>query len=196
VLHTVKAIGGALASYARLGWWGLAVGESEPLTVVQAAILDPSRGILLALRGDLCGWELPGGTREPGETDEVALERELREELGIDARTVRFVGAWTRTGYRPHTARIYVCETEDEPAARGPLGDETLDARWYPLAQLPDTLFPWYRDPIAQAIQPEPVAVERLERNGLSAIWAGMRIDLRTRLDRRPSGRRRKNGPG
>lgn len=185
-MHPVKAIGGALASYARLAWWGLAVGEREPLIVVQAVILDPSRGILLALRGDLCGWELPGGTREAGEADEAALERELREELGIEAHTVRFVGAWTRTGYRPHTARIYVCETADEPAARAPLGDETLAARWYPLGQLPDTLFPWYREPIAQALEPESVPVERSERNGLGAIWAGMRIDLRTRLRRRP----------
>jgi len=185
VIGAVKALGGALASYARLAWWGLALGEHEPLTVVQAVLLDDHRGILLALRGDLRGWELPGGTREPGETDEVALERELREELGIDARVVRFVGIWTRTGYRPHTARIYVCDTADEPSARGPLGEETLDARWYALDRLPDTLFPWYREPIEQALLPGPAPVERHERNGLGAIWAGMRIDLRTRLGRR-----------
>ena len=62
----------------------------HPVDVVAAVITDARGRILLARRTrnrDLAGlWEFPGGKREPGETPEAALARELQEELGIQAR--------------------------------------------------------------------------------------------------------------
>src|SRR5438477_2798125 len=60
-----------------------------PIVLVAAvALIDPDGRVLLAERPEgkhLAGfWEFPGGKVQPGETPEVALIRELAEELGID----------------------------------------------------------------------------------------------------------------
>lgn len=61
--------------------------STKLVLVVAAAIYDKQGRILLAQRPEgksMAGlWELPGGKIEPGETPEVALARELREELDI-----------------------------------------------------------------------------------------------------------------
>ncbi len=58
------------------------------LLVTAVALIDADGRVLLAQRPEgksLAGlWEFPGGKVEPGETPELALIRELREELGID----------------------------------------------------------------------------------------------------------------
>lgn len=60
----------------------------KTLLVSAVALIDPEGRVLLAQRPEgksLAGlWEFPGGKVEPGETPELALIRELKEELGID----------------------------------------------------------------------------------------------------------------
>lgn len=56
--------------------------------VAAVALIDKDGRVLLAQRPEgksLAGlWEFPGGKVEPGESPEIALIRELHEELGID----------------------------------------------------------------------------------------------------------------
>ena len=62
--------------------------QEAQVEVVAGVITDARGRILLARRTegrDLAGlWEFPGGKREPDESAEAALARELREELGIE----------------------------------------------------------------------------------------------------------------
>jgi mutator protein MutT len=57
--------------------------------VVVAAVIERENLILLGQRkrtgSHALKWEFPGGKVEPGEDHRVALARELREELGIEA---------------------------------------------------------------------------------------------------------------
>lgn len=71
------------------------------VTPVAAAVVRRGERFLLAQRLPdrmLAGqWEFPGGKLEAGETPEAALRRELREELGIEARIERPL--WLNQGF-------------------------------------------------------------------------------------------------
>jgi 8-oxo-dGTP pyrophosphatase MutT (NUDIX family) len=174
---------GGLEDYARTAWWGIVsprVTERGPLVIVQAVILRPSQAgtsqeVLLSVRSDLFGWELPGGTPEPHETHDQSLVREVREETGLDVEVEAHVGDWVRRGFRPHTARIYRCRVLgglERPS------HETPRVRWFDVERLPEALFPWYREPLAYSLAPVDSPVERTESQGLATIWQAMKIDL------------------
>ena len=83
-------------------------------------------------------WEFPGGRVEEGETDEAALERELKENLGISA-TVGALSMHVCHEYDRYTLdlMVYRVSTEDEPEA---IGVHTV--RW-----VPPTAFDQYQFP-------------------------------------------------
>lgn len=62
-------------------------------------------------------WEFPGGKVEAGESDEVALERELRERLGVEATVAEHLSS-TEREYDKYVVELhlYRCEIgEAEP---------------------------------------------------------------------------------
>ena len=174
---------GGLQVYARIAWWGLIsprVSESRPLVIAQAVILrdGPPRQLLLSIRSDLFGWELPGGTLEVGEMSVEAVVREVAEETGLDVEPVAHVGDWVRSGFRPHTARVYLCRVVGGFEAPS---HETPRLSWFDVDVPPDELFPWYHEPIREALAPREGPFEGEDMHGIATIWRAMKIDLAMR---------------
>jgi 8-oxo-dGTP diphosphatase len=110
--------------------------------VVGAAIVDRGR-VLAACRSApptlVGGWEFPGGKVEPGESEQAALVRECREELGVRVRPIRRLpGEWPLGG--AYVLRVWTADLvdgdprplQDHSALRW-LGPDALDdVAWLP----------------------------------------------------------------
>jgi 8-oxo-dGTP diphosphatase len=109
--------------------------SARPRIVVGGALLHGGR-VLAARRSapaEVAGrWEFPGGKLEPGESSPQALVRELREELGVEARPMaRIPGAWTvRAGLELHIWTAELLSGVPEP-----LQDHS-ELRWLSAGQL------------------------------------------------------------
>jgi 8-oxo-dGTP pyrophosphatase MutT (NUDIX family) len=84
----------ALASPAAFGATGL--------------VLDASGRALLVRHRYMTGWQLPGGGVGRGEPPEMAVLRELREEVGLGGGVATFAGLYTRgAGWVTNVIALY-----------------------------------------------------------------------------------------
>jgi ADP-ribose pyrophosphatase YjhB (NUDIX family) len=99
---------------------------------VGAVIKDPAGRMLLILRGHEPGkglWSVPGGRIEPGETDQQAVVREVREETGLEVVCGPLLGIVERPGLAGAIVDIrdYVAFVAGGIVTAG---DDAADARW------------------------------------------------------------------
>jgi 8-oxo-dGTP diphosphatase len=111
---------------------------------VGAVIRDEAGRMLMILRGHDPGkglWSIPGGRIEPGESDEQAVVREVREETGLEVMCGRLLGGAELPGLAGSVVdvRDYEAFVAPPPLGAGPTlagpatataGDDAADVRW------------------------------------------------------------------
>ena len=102
------------------------------------AIVVRESALLLVRRGRAPAqglWSLPGGRVEQGERLEDALQREVKEETGLDVAVGRLAGLFEVPGTDEHyVVADYFAEVtgEVDPIA----GTDAAEARWVPFEDL------------------------------------------------------------
>jgi 8-oxo-dGTP diphosphatase len=102
--------------------------------VVGVAVLRDGRVLAAYRPGPEGGWEFPGGKVEPGETEEQAAVRELREELDLEIKVGESLGPGVdiSAGYRLHVYRATI--VTGDPVLR-----EHSELRWFTATELDET---------------------------------------------------------
>lgn len=119
------------------------VGSSYLLLPGVTAVVQHGDRFLIARQRDSRRWGLIGGGVEPGEEPRAALQREVREELGVGSEIIRIIGAYggsllenvypngDHVGY---VTVAYLCSLD--AAAIALEADEVLEIQWVTLAEL------------------------------------------------------------
>jgi ADP-ribose pyrophosphatase YjhB (NUDIX family) len=142
----------------------LAPPPNNPRAIGAAALISRDGSLLLDCRADDGTWGLPAGRVEDDETVSQAVEREVREETGLEVDSVELFGVFSDPSriveyldgnvYGVVTIAFRVA-AHGEPVA----SDESRDVRFVPLDDLGSIdLFPTHR-PIIEAYLARPHGV-------------------------------------
>ncbi|HVC38856.1 MAG TPA: NUDIX domain-containing protein [Candidatus Dormibacteraeota bacterium] len=117
----------------------------------QAVLVDDQDRVLLQLRLWPPGWEPPGGHVGRSEDPAATVVREAEEETGLEIEIERLTGYYRFTGLRRDTDVVFRARAVGGRVRRS---REAWRIEWFPADRLPRSLFPWYRQRIADALAP------------------------------------------
>ena len=118
---------------------------------VRGLVLNADGQVLLIHHTYMVGWYMPGGGVEKGETCELALERELVEEAGIQINgRPSLISMHANLGFPGDHVLIYRVEdwTQVTPTQKG----EIEQIGWFHPDALPDGITPATRRRIEEAL--------------------------------------------
>lgn len=104
----------------------LIVKDNKILLVKRGA--DPYKGY----------WATPGGYTDWDEDLVGTVKREVREELNVESKVIRFQGIYSDPARSPVQtfAAAFIVEIEGEPK----VGDDAVDCEWFNLDELPEKM--------------------------------------------------------
>lgn len=126
------------------------LGYITPKIGVACALFDSEGKLLLERRADDALYGLPAGWVDNGETPEMAIVRELKEETGLDVEVEKILGFYTRLPgqyTQPHTSVhiLYSCKLIGGELT---ISHESLELGYYD----PLTITEWHKDHGLQAM--------------------------------------------
>ena len=145
------------------------VGASAGLVLRGEEVLLVQRGI----EPFLGAWAIPAGYQDADESPSRAAEREILEETGIEVEAYMLLDLlWVPDDPRkPANVALFACR-----ATGGELcgADDAMDARWFPLNELPELLAFDNRSQVFDRLGPDGDLRARLDLLGGNARLGGV----------------------
>ncbi|WP_068468003.1 NUDIX hydrolase [Candidatus Protochlamydia phocaeensis] len=132
-------------------------------------ILNESRThVLLIKRRDVPVWVLPGGGIDDQETPEQAVIREVWEETGLTIAIQKACAEYYPINRLSALTFVFLCQIQKGQLE---LSNETAAIDFYPLNQLPSSLFPIHRNWIEEALAATDYIKKPLTQVSYSALF-------------------------
>ena len=118
------------------------------ISIGATAVIVQDNKVLLVKREDFEVWALPGGGVDEGESLAETAVREVYEETGLEIEITHLIGLYSEIGswsdwhLASFAARVIGGDLKSQMG-------EVLDLRFFPLEELPEDMFWWHKQHIA-----------------------------------------------